>query len=372
MSTHNLYLAAGERDLAGLMADAKEGLYVTSMFGPSFNANTGDWSTGVSGFWFENGEIAYPVSVEITIAGNLLEMYRRPRPRFGPRVPRRDQYAVAAGGRGSHRRTMSPALEDLALLGDAAREAGALALSMRARGLKIWSKKARAPRSPTPTRRRTGSFLKQRLLGARPDYGWLSEETADDPARLKKQRIFVVDPIDGTAAFMKSRPWWSVALAVVEVGQPIAAVVFAPQVDEFAEAALGEGARRNGQAIQASDADTLEDAAVLADAKLLERPIWPEPWPAMRVEKRNSIAYRMTLVAAGVFDAAIALGRKWDWDVCAGTLIATEAGAKVSDHRRPTPSCSTGRSRNRPAWSASAPALQPLILLRCAPIQAPD
>ncbi|HWE45531.1 MAG TPA: TldD/PmbA family protein [Caulobacteraceae bacterium] len=76
VSTHNLYLAAGERDLAGLMADAREGLFVTSMFGPSFNANTGDWSTGVSGFWFENGEIAYPVS-EITIAGNLAEIYKR-------------------------------------------------------------------------------------------------------------------------------------------------------------------------------------------------------------------------------------------------------------------------------------------------------
>jgi PmbA protein len=76
VSTHNLYMAAGEKDLAGLMRDAGDGLFVTNMFGPSFNANTGDWSTGVSGFWFENGEIAYPVS-EITIAGNLAEIYQR-------------------------------------------------------------------------------------------------------------------------------------------------------------------------------------------------------------------------------------------------------------------------------------------------------
>jgi myo-inositol-1(or 4)-monophosphatase len=266
---------------------------------------------------------------------------------------------------------MSPNPEsgDLALLGDAAREAGALALSMRAQGLKIWSKSEGSP--VTDADMATDDLLKTRLLDARPDYGWLSEETADDPARLKKRRLFVVDPIDGTAAFMKGRPWWTVALAVVEDGQPVAAVVFAPQTDEFAEAALGQGARRNGQRIQASDADTLEDASILADAKLLERPIWPEPWPAMRVEKRNSIAYRMTLVAAGAFDAAIALGRKWDWDVCAGTLIATEAGAKVSDHRgRPF-------EFNRPhPYQASlvcaAPALQPLILSRCAPISLPD
>ena len=259
--------------------------------------------------------------------------------------------------------------DDLDLLGDAAREAGALALSMRAQGLKIWSKSEGSP--VTDADMATDALLKQRLLGARPDYGWLSEETADDPARLKKRRLFVVDPIDGTAAFMKSRPWWSVALAVVEDGQPIAAVVFAPQVEEFAEAAFGEGARRNGQRIFASDTDTLEDAAVLADAKLLERPIWPEPWPAMRVEKRNSIAYRLTLVAAGAFDAAIALGCKWDWDVCAGTLIATEAGAKVSDHRgrpfvfnKPVP--------QQASLVCAAPALHPLILSRCALISTPD
>jgi PmbA protein len=76
VSTHNLHMAPGARDLASLMRDAGEGLFVTSMFGPSLNSNTGDWSTGVSGFWFESGEIAYPVS-EITIAGNLIDIYRR-------------------------------------------------------------------------------------------------------------------------------------------------------------------------------------------------------------------------------------------------------------------------------------------------------
>jgi len=76
VSTTNLTLEPGDRDLAGLMADAKEGLLVTSMFGPSLNGNTGDWSVGVSGHWFENGEIAYPVS-EITVAGNLIDIYGR-------------------------------------------------------------------------------------------------------------------------------------------------------------------------------------------------------------------------------------------------------------------------------------------------------
>jgi PmbA protein len=72
----NLTVQPGDRDLNGLIADAKEGLLVTSMFGPSLNNNTGDWSTGVSGFWFENGELAYPVT-EITVAGNLIDIYGR-------------------------------------------------------------------------------------------------------------------------------------------------------------------------------------------------------------------------------------------------------------------------------------------------------
>ncbi|WP_374516956.1 TldD/PmbA family protein [Brevundimonas sp.] len=76
VSTHNLHLEPGDRDLAGLMADAGAGLLITSMFGPSLNANTGDWSAGVSGFWFAGGEIAYPVS-EITVAGNLKDLWAR-------------------------------------------------------------------------------------------------------------------------------------------------------------------------------------------------------------------------------------------------------------------------------------------------------
>ena len=76
VSPTNLTLRPGTRDLSGLVADAKTGLLVTSMFGPSLNGNTGDWSVGVSGFWFENGEMAYPVT-EMTVAGNLIDIYKR-------------------------------------------------------------------------------------------------------------------------------------------------------------------------------------------------------------------------------------------------------------------------------------------------------
>ena len=257
---------------------------------------------------------------------------------------------------------MSP---DLDLLRDAAQAAGALALERRRRGLKITAKPGGSP--VTDADLAVDALLRETLTAARPDYGWLSEETADSPERLDRSRIFVVDPIDGTIAFMKNRPWWTVALAVIEDGRPVAAVVHAPALDETFEAAAGAGARLNGQPITASDITSLDDASVLADARLLEGPQWPEPWPAMRFERRNSIAYRMALVAAGAFDAAIALTPKWDWDVAAGALIAEEAGARVSDHHggawrfnRPDP--------RQASLVCAAPALHPLIVRRCAPI----
>lgn len=265
---------------------------------------------------------------------------------------------------------MTPVTADIDLLKDAALEAGELALKHRARGLKIWSKGAAGP--VTDADQAVDRLLRERFLAARPDYGWLSEETADGPERLSKSRIFVVDPIDGTVAFMKSKPWWTVALAVVEDGQPVAAVVHAPSVGETFTATRGGGAFRNGEPIQASDTASLDDASMLADAGLFQGPIWgDETWPSMRFDKRNSIAYRMALVGAGAFDAAMALTPKWDWDVAAGALIATEAGARVSDHRG-RPYVFNRRDPRQNSLICAAPALQPLILRRCAPISLPE
>lgn len=254
---------------------------------------------------------------------------------------------------------------DLALLADAAREAGELALGYLRRGVKIRNKPGGSP--VTDADLAVDALLTERLRAARPDYGWLSEETADDPARLKRDRLFIVDPIDGTAAYMKGKPWWTVALCVAEHGLPVAAVVHAPAIGETYAAVAGQGASLNGAAIAASTVARLEDAAVLAGPAMFQGPQWTTPWPQMRLEKRNSIAYRMALVGAGAFDAALALTPKWDWDVAAGALIACEAGAVTSDHRgrpyrfnRPTP--------RQGSLVCAAPALHPLIIERCAPI----
>ena len=251
---------------------------------------------------------------------------------------------------------------DLELIRRAAVDAGALALAEREGGLKIRSKVGGSP--VTSGDLAVDAMLRERLLGARPDYGWLSEETADSPERLEKRRLFIVDPIDGTVAYMKRTPWWCVPIAVVEDGEVVAAVIHAPEVGETYSATRNGGAWRNGTAIAASDADTLDGASVLGDARLVEGPHWVEPWPSLRFEKRNALAYRMALVAAGAFDAALALTPKWDWDVAAGSLIAQEAGAKVSDHHgrpwrfnRPDP--------RQASLVCAAPALHPMIVERC-------
>ena len=254
---------------------------------------------------------------------------------------------------------------DLTLIRDAALAAGELALAEREAGLKTWSKPGGSP--VTSADMAVDRLLKDALLTARPDYGWLSEETDDTPERLGKRRVFVVDPIDGTVAYMKGKPWWCIPIAVVEDGRPVAAVIHAPALKETFCAALGGGATLNGQPITASDTDDLDDASVLADARLMEGPHWDEPWPPMRYEKRNAIAYRMALVAAGAFDAAIALTPKWDWDVCAGALIAQEAGAIVSDHHGHSWLFNQPDPRQN-SLICSAPTLHPLIVRRTAPI----
>lgn len=256
---------------------------------------------------------------------------------------------------------MTDAAADLSLIVEAAREAGALAAALREGGLDIDYKEGDSP--VTNADLASDALLKQVLGDARPDYGWLSEETADDLSRLAKRRLFVVDPIDGTRAFMKGRPWWGVSIAVVEDRQPIAGVVFAPQVDELYAATAGGGATLNGQPIHASQCDRVEGCGMVGDPRMFTHPAWPEPWPAMRVESRNSTAYRMCLVASGAFDAALALVAKHDWDLAGADLIAREAGAYCGDHRG-LPFRFNGPTPTQPSLLCAAPRLAPLILNR--------
>jgi myo-inositol-1(or 4)-monophosphatase len=254
--------------------------------------------------------------------------------------------------------------KDLDLLRDAAQEAGRLALKLQEGGLQIWRKEGGSP--VTSADLAVDDLLKERLRAARPDYGWLSEETADDPERLARDRVFMVDPIDGTRAYISGRPWWVVSVAVAEAGRPTAGVIYNAALEETYEAAEGGGAFLNGAPIHCSTVTDLETCAMLADPALFADG-WEEPWPSMRVERRNAIAYRMALVAAGTFDAAIAMGDKNDWDIAAGLVIAAEAGAVSTDHKGRNLPLNSPTAKNA-SLICTAPALHPLILARTAPI----
>lgn len=221
---------------------------------------------------------------------------------------------------------------DLTLLKDAAREAGDLAMRYFCQSVASWDKEPGHP--VTEADLAVNDLLKARLRSARPDYGWLSEECTDTPERLDRNMVFVVDPIDGTRAFMRGDPHFCVALAILENGCPVASVIYAPAHKELFEASLGGGARMNDQSISATQRAELACGRLIAEPTVLQRPDWPEPWPELVHPeiKPNSTAYRMALVANGRWDGVLVLWHKWDWDVAAATLIVEEAGGKVSSH----------------------------------------
>ncbi len=210
---------------------------------------------------------------------------------------------------------------DLDLLNSAVREAGKIALKFFGGHYKRWTKDGGSP--VTEADLAVDTFLKNTLRPARPGYGWLSEESLDDPARLETRRVFVVDPIDGTVAFMKGRPHFTICAAVVEDGRPITGVVFNPAADENFTAEMGGGAFLNDAPIHAVRRTEIAGCRLLGNKQVFA------DWPPMHVENFSSIAYRVALVAAGRFDAMISLTTKRDWDMAAADIILNEAGGRL-------------------------------------------
>jgi myo-inositol-1(or 4)-monophosphatase len=214
---------------------------------------------------------------------------------------------------------------DATLLVESVREAGNIARRFYGSQYKSWDKGHGNP--VTEADIAIDEFLKETLLEAHPDYGWLSEETADDPARLNRERVFVVDPIDGTLGFLKQRPQFTIVAAVVEKGRPVAGAVYNPITEEMFAASTGKGATRNGEAIHVSSHTGFDHMRLLAEKKLADPARWTVPWPQSMIhETRASVAYRMALVAAGEYDAVVSLTHKSDWDIAAAELIVSEAG----------------------------------------------
>ncbi|WP_284265053.1 inositol monophosphatase family protein [Roseicyclus amphidinii] len=222
------------------------------------------------------------------------------------------------------------AAEDLALLVEAARGAGRIAARYFRDDPETWDK----PDGTGPVTEAdlaVDDMLRDRLSAARPGYGWLSEETPDSPERLTAERVFVVDPIDGTRAFIEGSSAFSHSLAVVEGGEVIAAVVYLPIRGKLYAASRGGGATLNDDPIRASATADLEGAVVLATKPSLSAEHWPRGVPQVTRVYRPSLAYRMALVGEGRFDAMLSFRATWEWDIAAGALIIAEAGGQVTD-----------------------------------------
>jgi len=222
------------------------------------------------------------------------------------------------------------AREDLALLIEAARGAGRIAARYFRDDPETWDKPDGAG-PVTEADIAVDDMLRDRLCDARPGYGWLSEETPDTADRLSARRVFVVDPIDGTQAFIEGSSAFSHSLAVVEDGAVIAAVVYLPIRGKLYAAALGGGATLNDMAIRASEARHLHEAEVLATKHTLSPAHWPHGVPPVARAYRPSLAFRMALVGEGRFDAMLTFRATWEWDIAAGALIIAEAGGRATD-----------------------------------------
>jgi len=256
---------------------------------------------------------------------------------------------------------------DTALLMDAVRAGGAIARKYFGGEYKRWDKGRAGP--VTEADYAVDAYLKETLLKARPDYGWLSEETEDDSSRLSCERVFIADPIDGTRAFLRGLPEFTVVACIVSDGRPVAAAIYNPVTDEMFDAIAGGGARRNGEPLHVSAQAGIENCRMLASTVMLARPEWTAPWPAMHVENRRSIAYRMALVAAGDFDAMISLGAKHDWDVAAGDLIVREAGGRVTTGEGATLLYNKAQAL-QPDIVAAPPALHECLIARTSALRA--
>jgi len=207
-------------------------------------------------------------------------------------------------------------------LASSVREAGALALSMFGTPLKNWTKGASSPVCEADIA--VDKLLHERLGSMDSGIGWLSEESVDDPARLTSRFVWVVDPIDGTRAYIAGFPEWAVSAALVRDGRPIVACLFAPVSDEFFAATTGGGATRNGVAIAASSGKEFGGIRIAGPKNFLEKLPTFTP-PATVVPRIPSLALRLARVADGTIDVAIAGGASHDWDLAAADLLVHEA-----------------------------------------------
>jgi len=228
-------------------------------------------------------------------------------------------------GDGSNPFVRPPSSALCASLEAVVRGAGALAREAFGKPIKTWLKERGSP--VTEIDMAVDALLRRELAMIAPDAGWLSEETP--PAGLAAPRLWIVDPIDGTRAFIGGQPDWTVSVALVEAGRPIVAALYAPVTEEFFLAAAGAGARRNGIPISVSRGDAIAGARIGGPKGLLDRLGAVVPDLAI-VPRVHSLALRLVRVADGTIDIALAGRDARDWDLAAADLLVHEAGGAVT------------------------------------------
>jgi myo-inositol-1(or 4)-monophosphatase len=212
-------------------------------------------------------------------------------------------------------------------LAETVRAAGDVALKTFQQPVRQWTKGESSPVSEADIA--VNEFLRERLLGLASGYGWMSEENEDDPARLEAANVWIVDPIDGTRAYLAGQDDWTISVALAARGRPMLGAVFAPVSQELFLAVAGSGATRNGAPIAASTGHDMTGAKVVGPKRHIN---WLASLNAnaMPVPRIGSIALRLARVAQGVLDVAFAGGNSHDWDLAAADLLVHEAGGALT------------------------------------------
>ena len=227
--------------------------------------------------------------------------------------------------------TLPIAAELLRAVGESCLEAGTIALELFRPGAttaaRTWSKSGGSP--VTEADIGVDTFLRIRLSELLPEAAWLSEETVDDAQRLSRRFVWVVDPIDGTRAFMQGSPDWAVCVALLDQGQPVLGIVHAPACDATYRALAGGGATLNSETIRTSSAKSLTGARIAGPKPMLEALAQSERFEA--VGRIPSLALRLTRIADGTIDAGLISPDARDWDLAAADLVLSEAGGRLTD-----------------------------------------
>jgi myo-inositol-1(or 4)-monophosphatase len=181
----------------------------------------------------------------------------------------------------------------------------------------------------TDADRAVDTVLREKLL--REGEGWLSEETADNAARLEKERVWIVDPLDGTREFVQGLPEFCVSIGLAENGKPVAGGIYNPATKETFLGAIDAGVLYNGQPARPSDRKTLDGALILASRSEVKRGEWKSfEGRSFQVRAMGSVAYKLALVSAGLADVTFTLTPKNEWDVVAGAALVLSGGGFVS------------------------------------------